>query len=174
MLQQELITVFVSNHQEAIQYIDGLGDRQFCYRYQDKWTAGEHLQHILLTIVPFSRVLSSKAFIREKFGTIDRKTWDYATVLHHYAQTSLKAPQAFLPDGAVPYHQKAALIADIQQQLRAISDLLEQYSEQELDTLVLPHPLLGKLTIREMFYLMSYHPIHHQRQVQHILETYLP
>lgn len=174
MLQQELIAVFVRNHLETVQYIDGLSDKQFSYRYQQKWTAGEHLQHILLTILPFPRVLSSKQFIRDTFGTIDRAAWDYDTVLQNYAQTSLKAPEAFLPKDEVRYDQKATIIAGIQQQLNAINDLLKQYSEEELDTLVLPHPLLGKLTIREMLYLMSYHPLHHQWQIARALETHLP
>lgn len=174
MLQQELIAVFVRNHLEAVQYIDGLSDKQFSYRYQQKWTAGEHLQHILLTILPFPRVFSSKQFIRDTFGTIDRQAWDYDTVLQNYAQTSLKAPEAFLPKDEVRYDQKATIIASIQQQLNAINDLLGQYSEEELDNLVLPHPLLGKLTIREMLYLMSYHPLHHQRQIVCLLDAYMP
>ncbi|MNU20381.1 DinB superfamily protein [compost metagenome] len=172
MVKQELIAVFIRNHQQAVQYIDGLEDSKFSYRYQDKWTAGEHLAHILLTIIPFPKVLSSKDFIRKQFGSVDRQTWDYETVLHHYAQTSLKAPDAFLPKEEVPYTHKAAIIADIQQHLHDINHLLDSYSEEELDTLVLPHPLLGKLTIREMFYLMAYHPLHHQRQIERVLEMH--
>jgi len=45
---------------------------------------------------------------------------------------------------------------------------LENYTELELDSITIPHPLLGKLTIREMFYVMSYHPLHHKMQIQEI------
>jgi len=172
MVKQELIAVFVANHQQVVQYIDGLEDSKFSYRYQDKWTAGEHLAHILLTITPFPKVLSSKAFISAQFGTVDRQIWDYETVLHHYAQTSLKAPESYLPKDEVLYHQKAAIISGMQQHLTDIKNLLSNYSEEELDTLVLPHPLLGKLTIREMFYLMAYHPLHHQRQIERVLKMH--
>lgn len=172
MVKQELIAVFVANHQQVVQYIDGLEDSKFSYRYQDKWTAGEHLAHILLTITPFPKVLSSKAFISAQVGTVDRQIWDYETVLHHYAQTSLKAPDAFVRKEEVLYTHKAAIIPDIQQHLHDITLLLDSYSEEELDTLVLPHPLLGKLTIREMFYLMSYHPVHHQRQIERVLKMH--
>lgn len=173
MKKQALITLFTNNHQEVIGYVDGLDEARFSYQYLDKWTAGQQLEHILRTIIPFPKVLSSKAFIREKFGTLDRPIWDYETVLRHYAQTSLKAPDAYLPKAAVLYHQKQTIISDIRQNLKEISDLFYDYSEEDLDSLTLPHPLLGKLTIREMFYLMSYHPLHHQQQIERIQETYL-
>lgn len=174
MEKQALITVFVRNHQMAVQYINNLTSEAFCYRYMDKWTAGQHLEHILLTIMPFPKVLQSKAFVRDTFGLPDHEPWDFQTVLHHYAQTSLKAPEAYLPKGAVLYHQKTEIIAGIEQHLSSISALLDHYSEDELDSLVLPHPLLGKLSIREMFFLMSYHPLHHQQQIEQMLKAFLP
>jgi len=54
--------------------------------------------------------------------------------------------------------------------LLVIGELLEQFTEEELDTLSLPHPLLGILSIREMFYLISYHPSHHLAQTKQCVE----
>jgi len=172
MTKQELIADFIGNHQVAIRYIDALDADRFHYRYQNKWTAGQQLEHILRTIVPFSGALVSKQFVEETFGKIDRATWDGATVLENYKKTSLQAPDRFLPKEQVLFEQKDALIADLHKQLTTIGDLLGNYTEEELDTLTLPHPLLGKLTIREMFYLMAYHPLHHQKQLEQLLETY--
>ncbi len=38
---------------------------------------------------------------------------------------------------------------------------LERWSEQQLDTLRLPHPILGKLTVREMLFFTEFHTRHH-------------
>jgi hypothetical protein len=111
-------------------------------------------------VLPFPKALPSKDFILHKFGTIDRQTWDYNTVIENYLKTSLQAPQQFLPE-QVALEQKTTLTTDIQQVVQAIQQLLDHYTDEELDSLVLPHPLLGKLTIKEMFYLMTYHPSHH-------------
>ena len=170
MTKQELITAFIENHQQAVQYINRLEDRSFNYRYLDKWTAGQQLEHLLLTIIPFTKALSSKTFIMEKFGTIGRTVWDYETVLVNYSKSSLKAPDQFLPKEDFQSYHKGIITSEIMKHLDTIGGLLNTYSEEELDTLVLPHPLLGRLTIREMFYLMSYHPLHHQRQIENILE----
>ncbi len=171
MKKQELIADFIRNHEELIRYVDRLDNLEFSYSYNNKWTAGQQLEHILRTIIPFPKVLSSKEFILEKFGKINRSAWDYTTVLENYSKTSLKAPEQFVPKDDIPIIQKNEIIRDIQATLRKIASLLDTYSEDELDTLTLPHPLLGILTIREMFYLMSYHPLHHQKHIEAMLEN---
>lgn len=169
MTKNELIETFFKNHQELVAYINGLTDEQFEASYNGKWTPGQHLSHVYLTLMPFPRVLSSKDFIIEKFGMINRSTWDFDTVIENYLKTSLKAPQQFLPEPVTPV-QKSIISADIEKAVQTIQQLLGTYSEEELDTLVLPHPLLGNLTIREMFYLMAYHPTHHLKQAERNLE----
>lgn len=166
MQKHELLTAFIKNHQDVIQYIDGLDNIEFAYKRIDKWSAGQQLEHILQTISIFPKILFSKEYILEKFGTINRPTWSYETVLDNYSKTSLKAPERFLPKGEVSMNQKASIISTINETLTQIKQMLEPYTEEEFDTLTLPHPLLGIMTIREMFYLMSYHPLHHQKQIQ--------
>lgn len=170
MTRQELIDDFVRNHHEVIDYMSSLDDPEFIYSQNGKWTAGQQLHHILLTIMPFPKVLPSKEFIREKFGDIDRPAWNYETVLERYSKTSLQAPGQFLPAGKIEPDQKAQLISEIQKNLEDIKQVWVNYAEDELDRLTLPHPLLGKLTIREMFYLMAYHPLHHLKQIRLMLE----
>jgi hypothetical protein len=42
---------------------------------------------------------------------------------------------------------------------------LGRWSEPALDRHLLPHPLLGKLTVREMLFFTLYHNVHHGRRV---------
>ncbi|HRH60621.1 MAG TPA: DinB family protein, partial [Chitinophagaceae bacterium] len=42
--------------------------------------------------------------------------------------------------------------------------------EDELDVYILPHPLLGKLTLREMLYFTIYHAEHHLKNVEELIE----
>ncbi len=171
MTKQELIESFFKNHQELIDFVNSLTNENFTFSYSGKWTAGQQLNHVYLTIIPFTKVLLSKEYIIQKFGIIDRPTWDYNTVIENYSKTSLKAPPQYLPDETLS-EQKEKIIADMQTTVLRIQSLLNQYTEEELDSLVLPHPLLGHLTIREMFYLMSYHPLHHLKQTKQNLSIY--
>lgn len=169
MQKQELIKCFIGNHQKVVQYINGLTDAEFTYAKEGKWTAGQQLEHILLTVSPFPNILNSKELIIKKFGIIDRPMWNYKTVLDKYFKTTLKAPEPFLPQREVTADLKVEIINEISNNLKEIKEAFLKYSEKELDSLSLPHPLLGKLTIREMFYLMSYHPLHHQNQIMKVL-----
>ena len=45
------------------------------------------------------------------------------------------------------------------------------WREQDLDRYVLPHPLLGKLTLREMLFFTLYHNYHHVRNVAARLQS---
>lgn len=170
MTKQELIATFCANHQTFIDYIHSLTDEELVYRSHEKWTPAQQLSHVYLCLLPFPKVLASKAYILQKFGKIHRTTWDYNMVIEQYLQTSLKAPQQFLPE-QVNAGQKTKISADLQETLLVISELLNEFTEVELDNLVLPHPLLGNLTVKEMFYLMTYHPLHHLEQTRINLDT---
>lgn len=163
MTKQKLIETFYNNHQEMIDFVNSLTDEQFTLSYNGKWSAGQQFSHVYLTLLPFTKVLPSKDFIVEKFGKIKRLTWNYDAVIENYLKTSLQAPSQYLPE-QVGSEEKAAITVNIQNVLQSIQHLLDQYTDEEFDSLVLPHPLLGNLTIREMFYLMSYHAIHHLKQ----------
>ena len=52
------------------------------------------------------------------------------------------------------------------QMIAGLDRLLDSLSESDLDTLQAPHPLLGKLTLRELMYFTIYHAQHHQRNVE--------
>jgi hypothetical protein len=41
-----------------------------------------------------------------------------------------------------------------------------QKSEEELDDIFLPHPLLGKVTLRELYLFNIYHILHHHNKTE--------
>lgn len=168
MTKASLIEQFKNNHEEFIDYIDGLTETEFMSSTNGKWTPGQQLEHVYLCLVPIAKVLPSSSFIKEKFGVLDRTGLDYEMVITNYKAALSqggKAPDKFLP-AAVELAQKGSLIDQTNQTLSGICQSLNSYTEAELDTLVLPHPLLGKLSISELFFLMSYHAIHHLDQTK--------
>jgi uncharacterized damage-inducible protein DinB len=172
MTKQELIATFCTNHQALINYIDSLSLEKFMLSQYGKWTAGQQLSHIYLCLKPIAQALASKEFIAQKFGTIDREVMEYSEVISSYKSALEKggvAPARFLPE-LVTADQKHQLVVDLQELLHVIQIEWAAYSEEELNSLVLPHPLLGSLTISEMFCLMAYHATHHQRQIEQSLE----
>jgi uncharacterized protein with HEPN domain len=174
MTKQELIQHFLENHNQLIDFTDTLTEDKFTYSNNEKWTAGQQLEHIVLCLKPLEQALSSKAFIIAKFGKIERPTLNYDTVINNY-RTALtnggKAPERYIPE-QVEASNRLLLSSQLKELLQSIQQRITSYTEEELDTLILPHPLLGNLTIREMFYLMAYHATHHHLQTTANLKDY--
>jgi hypothetical protein len=163
MTTQQLMDNFYQNHKQLADYVNSLPDEQFLHTANNKWTPGQQLAHVYLTLVPISQALGSKEYIQNKFGIIDRATMSYEHVIETYKNglaAGGKAPEQYLPQD-IPVAQREEYTGKLLTILDAIRQQIATYTDEELDTLVLPHPFLGKLTLRELFYLMSYHPIHH-------------
>jgi DinB superfamily len=71
-----------------------------------------------------------------------------------------QASGRFVPKEISP-QEKPLLPKAIMHYTNELCKKLEKLSEEELDTYLLPHPLLGKLTFREMLYFTAYHAEHH-------------
>lgn len=168
MTKEGLIKDFHLNHQELIQFAKSLSDDNFMFVPNGKWTAGQQLDHVYLCLHPISQALASKEFILHKFGKIDRPAWSYDLTITKYRsalENGGKAPERFVPR-PVELNARETLMMSLDELLHMICNQLTQYSDEELQALVLPHPLLDKLTIYEMISLMSYHATHHHHQAK--------
>ncbi len=172
MNRNELTEKFRANHMAFVNYINSLSDEEFLFKPEGKWTAGQQLAHIVASVKPLAQILAAKPLIASKFGKIDRATWSYDEVLANYLDKLAqggKAPQQFDPE-QISLDQKEALSKETLEHTENVIQNLNNYTDEELDSLVLPHPLLGKLTIREMLYMMTYHATHHQKGTAENLE----
>ena len=168
MSKEELIAAFYNNHECFLSFIQEMDTDHFMLHKPEKWTPGQQLEHIGLCIKPLEQVLANRDFIAQKFGTLTRPAYTDEEVVRMYTLALAqggKAPDKFVPT-AVDLSQKEALLRQTRETTQTICNCLRTYTEDELDTLVLPHPLLGSLSIREMFYLMSQHALHHLEQMK--------
>jgi hypothetical protein len=63
------------------------------------------------------------------------------------------------------WNARAALLEKLEKRTAALARKVQKMTDNQLDTLLLPHPLLGKLTFREMLYFTIYHVQHHQKSL---------
>ncbi|HRG32892.1 MAG: DinB family protein [Saprospiraceae bacterium] len=174
MNRQELINQFTKNHQEFVEYVQDLSDEKLMFSPSEKWNAGQQLNHIYLCLLPIEQALASKEYILNKFGLSDHSSLPYEEIVKHYINAlnkGGKAPDRFVPE-TFDLLNRPLLTSKLYDLLLKIGQHFENYSEEELDSLVLPHPLLGRLTIRELFYVMTDHAVHHHKQVIRNLEEF--
>ena len=76
-----------------------------------------------------------------------------------------KASGSYVPS-VVHIAEKGKLIQSLNTEVQQLTKRLNNISESDLDVIILPHPLLGKLTLREMLYFTIYHAEHHTSSVK--------
>jgi hypothetical protein len=137
-----------------------------------KWSAAQNLQHINKSITQFSKYLRvPKSVIKDKFGLSERPSGDFDTVYANYEEQMKKgavSPAPFIPEDVISIDMKEEVDKG-KQIIEGMISALNDWTEEELDQYNCPHPLLGKLSAREMLYFIIFHAYHHHNSVHKIL-----
>lgn len=136
-------------------------------KYSDKWTVGQHAYHLIQSTEPLNQALIlPKMALRGLFGKKnDRPERSYPELVQYY-QRKLgdggRAPSKFQPP-VLNNEQKPEILNRLSTELAKLEKNLGKWDEEQLGRYLLPHPLMGKLTVREILFFTVYHTGHHHR-----------
>lgn len=169
VLQQTL----QADYQLFCQFLNEMSLAQFECQKEGKWTPGQQLQHMVLSVRPVRLIMMAPKWILALvWRKSNRPSKSFDGLVEKYklklAQGG-RASKMFQPKW-IAYAQHQKLTKALQTEVQLLNNLIEQYSENDLDTYLLPHPLLGKLTIREMLYFTIYHVAHHKASIEHLYD----
>lgn len=172
MNKEQLAQLLQTNHTQFIQQLEVLKDDDFCYAPEGKWSAAQQLDHIVRSVSPVNMALGIPKFIVQwKFGMANRPSKSFDALIEKYnlkLSAGGKASGRFVPP-TVTANKKEQLLARLNTLVVKLSAKTIKHSEDSLDKYILPHPLLGKLTFREMLYFTAYHVEHHGRLIEKAL-----
>jgi hypothetical protein len=139
------------------------------------WSAAEHLAHLDLSVTPVARALRLPRIIpRLLFGAAAAPSRPYARLRDDYRAILAaggRATSAYVPRvdvGAAGPEMRARLVARWRKAGEGLLGAVAGWDEAALDRLRLPHPLLGKLTVREMLFFTVYHDLHHAAAIRRL------
>lgn len=145
-------------------YIGTLNREQFEYRPLGKWSAGQNLEHLIRSIKPVNLAFGLPLIILKLlFGKANRPSKNYEGLIEKYKsklQAGGKASSRFVPPG-ISFDKKNELLSQYNNQKDSLIKKIEKSREEDLDKYILPHPLIGKITLREMMFFTIYHNEHH-------------
>lgn len=169
MTRSEIQQTLRANHQSFLDLVKGLSEAQFNQAPDGKWTPGQHLEHIQRAVAPLAKGVGLPKFVLKwVFGKANRPSKTYEGLVQKYKNKIAAGGQAsgrFIPP-AVGWNQRDALLLQLPKTVQLLAKRLEKFSEEDLDAYIAPHPLLGKLTLREMMYFTVYHVQHHEGLIQ--------
>jgi hypothetical protein len=166
MKKEQIIGELTESHNKFTDYILSLNEVDFSFSFQHKWTAGQQIDHIVRSI---SGILTAfifpRFFVRLLFGRAKRYSATYENLVKAYQaklEHGAKASRIFVP-GKINFSNRNRLVDKLKTNVLKLNESISKFSEEELDSYMLPHPILGKLTMREMMYFVIYHVKHHHR-----------
>ena len=172
MTKEEIIDQLRVNHKAFTDFILKLDEKEFLFTVKNKWTAGQQAAHILRSVKPVTLAFGLPLFLlRIVFGKANRPSRGYGTLVHRYYDKLAaggKASGRFIPP-EIAYSQKEKICNSIMAATEILCSRAAKYSDNELDKYILPHPLFGKLTCREMLYFTIYHVEHHHNNINEML-----
>jgi hypothetical protein len=132
----------------------------------DKWTAGQHVVHLVQSEATLLKALAMPMFLLKwKFGKSNRPSRTFEEVVHRYNEKLRQAGNVVSPFSKNMPEVNSNNLKSWLDKLKSLNDKLNQKTkalhEKELDTVILPHPLMGKLILREMLMWNAYHTAHH-------------
>lgn len=171
MKKEEIIRLIDQHHKDFIDFIKKLRPEDLEYHTNDKWSAKQQLQHIILCVSPLIRVFGmDEKLIEQTFGSVSRPNQSYDELKEEYIdklQRGGKAPKIYVPVNNTE-NQLEMLMQSLTALVRTLCVQIENFSESQLESLVVPHPILKNITLKEMLFNMIYHVQHHHKQA---LET---
>ena len=166
MNKQEIAAGLIENHQSFADFVAGLSEPDFMFAPAGKWTAGQQLKHIARSVSPLAKALALPKLVPHLlFGKTDRASLDYDALVRKYQgllAAGGKASGKYIPP-EIGFAERGSLTDKLLSSVADLTARIEKFSESQLDELLLPHPLLGDLTLREMLYFTIYHVGHHHR-----------
>jgi hypothetical protein len=145
-------------------FVAPMNKEQFEATPEGKWSAGQNLDHLIRAIRPLQLAYSLPKFmLKMMFGKANRPSKSYEELVQKYKNKLAEGGRAsgpFIPP-VIVFEQKDLLIKKYDQHKQRLISKIERQSEEDLDQYILPHPLLRKLTLREMLFFTIHHNEHH-------------
>lgn len=168
-MKDEIAKALDSEFEKLAHWLRGHDDDKYEQGPEGKWTTGQHIDHLLKSTKPLNKALRlPKIQLRMMFGKANREGRNYDTLIQRYHEKLALGGQAsgrYVP-GIPKREDKRQLLATLLKEKDNLLKVVAKWEEQDMDVFILPHPLLGKLTIREMLFFTIYHTGHHAKLLE--------
>ena len=168
----QLINMLTVSNQRVIDWFTTISAENFFARYGEAWSASDNVDHLIKAHKPIAKVLKlPKITLRAMFGKPAKASMSYEELCQIYREEIARGAQAsgrYLPSQESPDSgtetKKKELLEQFSKASTELIAAIEKWEDKELDDYLLPHPILGKLTIREMLFFTIYHNLRHASQ----------
>lgn len=163
--QEEIVEQLQQQYQLLTTWLEEYPEEHFdLVPASSNWSAGQHADHLIRSTKPLNKIMRfPRLMLKTTFGTCNRAERTFEEVIAKYKKGLAAGGQAtgdFIPP-KIENNQKTALIDTLNDEVKKLNQVTLKWSASDFSKYVIPHPLIGKLTLREMMFFTIYHTHHH-------------
>ncbi len=170
--QYSLLQTLADANRRVTAWFSAIPADGFFVREAGSWSPSDNLDHLIRSVKPLSQAIKMpRLLLWALFGTPAGASRSYAEICESYQGQLARGAQAsgrYLPEqknsGTQAEAQKMRLIGRWVRNSSGLVSAAQGWQEAQLDQVQLPHPILGKLTVREMLFFTIYHNLRHASQ----------
>lgn len=173
MTKTELITAAEKTFTGFSEICNNMQDALFFMTPGTKWSAAENVQHMIIsTRMTTLAYRLPKFIVRLVGGKPNRPSRSYEELKEKYYSKLAaggKASGVFVPKPIKIKYGKQRLMQNWDKAcINYLLALGRNRTEQDLDNYPAKHPLLGRITLRELSYFTIFHTEHHLQAIENI------
>jgi len=172
MTRDDILRKLDTIRNESTVYWSAFDAPSFFAKLGDAWSPAENVRHLVKSIRPVTKALKMPRLVLwVMFGKSRRASIGFDELRERYQKLLDEGGKAgrFAPSPREEHDlqsRRAEILAQHEEVNRALHAAIARWPDAALDRYQLPHPLLGKLTVREMLYFTLYHQLHHINVVE--------
>lgn len=164
--KEEILMRSTEVSHEFSSFCSVINDELFFRQPPAKWSVAQNVTH-LITSANMTRLVYHlpKFIVRIYSGRPNRPSRTYDELVTKYKLKLEQGGQAsgrFVAKPVMPEEGKEKILETFTRSMnQLITTIQKNWTDSQLDLYIAPHPLLGKITLRELCYFTIYHTEHH-------------
>jgi hypothetical protein len=176
MNKQAIITAAEKSFTEFTLYCNSIPGIVFFEKPGPKWSVAENVQHLIIATNTSTLAFSLPRFVvRWISGRPNRGSRTYDQLVEKYKKKLAEGGAAtgrFIPKPVAITGGKEKMLQQWEKATgKHLTALKNNRTEKDLDNYLVKHPLLGRITLRELCYFTIYHTEHHLNIISAIALT---
>jgi len=164
--KEEILKQLNAISNEFASFCSSITDEIFFRQPVEKWSVAQNVTH-LITSANMTRLAYRlpKFIVRLYTGKPNRPSRSYDELVAKYKlklEQGGRASGRFVAKPVLAKEGKENILTTFKRAMGKLENAVQKnWDDQQLDKYLAPHPLLGKLTLRELGYFTIYHTEHH-------------
>lgn len=170
MTQKEIIIATEKSFSAFTNYCNSINDAAFFNQPGAKWTIAQNVEHLIIATKTAALAFTLPKFlVRWVGGTPNRKSRTYEEIVAKYKNKLAAGGAAggrFIPKKfTLSYGKQKMMFNWNNATINYLTAIQKNSNEATLDNYLVRHPLLGRITLRELCYFTIYHTEHHLKTI---------